>query len=509
MTKRVQRRARKYAAPVPARSLNYRQLQHPFEPQRIMSDDAVANIHDTALRTLEELGMKILSAEARDILAEAGAIVDHDTMIVRIDRDTVQAAIDTCPKSIRYRGASPERDQAYALGSMIFAPGAGCPNVSDRIRGRRPGSAEAFEETTKLQQSFDVIHLLGPSAEPQDIAPHLRHYWMMQTQVCQSDKPVTIYSRGRAQVADGFTMLQMARGLSDEEFGNGVWAKTIVNTNSPRLLDVPMAEGIIDFAKAGQLLIITPFCLAGAMAPISIPGALMLQHAECLACMVLSQTVKPGAPVSYGGFSSNVDMKSGSPAFGTPEHVKLIIGTGQMARHIGMPWRSAAGSAGVTNDMQSAGENIMGLWGAMQANATLTIHAAGWLEGGLTFGYEKFINDMEFLQSIAELAQPVKADDAEIAYSALQETEPGGHFFAAEHTMERYRTAFYEPLVADLDNFGTWEANGAVPSQDRATSIWQKILKEFQPPEVCAPCYDRIASFIERRTKQGGAPIAS
>jgi trimethylamine--corrinoid protein Co-methyltransferase len=226
---------------------------------------------------------------------------------------------------------------------------------------------------------------------------------MMRIQMECGDKPNFVYAGGRAQVAQSFEMIQLGNDMSAHAFDDDVWCFIVINTNSPRQLDVPMAEGIIDFARANQLSIITPFCLAGAMAPITISGALVLQHAECLAAITLAQLARPGAPVAYGGFSSNVDMKSGSPAFGTPEHIKLSIGSGQLARHIGLPWRSATGAASNTNDMQAATETNMALWAQLQANATLTVHSAGWLEGGLTFGYEKFINDIEALQTIAEL----------------------------------------------------------------------------------------------------------
>jgi len=371
----------------PPRSHAYRQLTHPFEPQRVFSNDAINDIHNTALRLLEELGIKILLPEARSLFKNASARVDDDSMLVRIGRDIIEQALQTAPRSIRIRAASPDREQIYKNGSMLFTAGAGCPNAHDLERGRRPGSLRDFNETLQLQQSFDIIHLLGPSAEPQDVAPNVRHYEMMRSQIMYSDKPLFVYSRGTAHVRESFELIQLGLDLSDEEFANGSWATTVINTNSPRQIDVPMAEGIIDFARAGQLSIITPFCLAGAMAPVSISGALILQHAEALAGITLAQIANPGAPVSYGGFASNVDMKSGSPAFGTPEHIKLTIGSGQLARHIGLPWRSAAGSASNLADMQSGTENNMGLWGALQANATLTIHAAGWLEGGLCFGY--------------------------------------------------------------------------------------------------------------------------
>ncbi|MGB3313129.1 MAG: trimethylamine methyltransferase family protein [Albidovulum sp.] len=502
--RRKGRAARRSEAP--ARIVNYRHLRHPFTPQKVLSDDAVDAIHAMALKLLEDLGMKVLLPEARRIYADGGAIVDEAAEMVRIGADMVGAALTTAPKSIRIRAPNAERDLTYEDGALIFSPAGGCPNATDRIRGRRPGNLATFDETLKLHQSFDVIHKLGPSAEPQDVPAHLRHYAMMRGQLTLADKPLFVYARGRGQIEDSFAMIRLAMGLSDQDFTDSTWATTVINTNSPRQLDKPMAEGIIDFARAGQLSVITPFCLAGAMAPVTVEGALVLQHAECLAGITLAQLTRPGAPVSYGGFSSNVDMKSGAPAFGTPTHIRLAIGTGQLARHVGLPWRSAAGSAANVADMQAAGENHMGLWANLVANATLTVHAAGWLEGGLTFGYEKFINDIEALQIIAELCAPLATSPDDLAWDALSDVQPGGHFFATKHTMDRFDRAFYAPLVADLTNHGTWTAAGGQTATERATAIWQQVLADYTAPKGASDRGENIARFIADRSQAGGAP---
>ncbi len=483
-------------------SQRYGHLRHPFSPQGIFSDDEVANIHATALRVLQELGIKILLPEARDLFSVAGAVVKDE--MVHIGPEIIASALEAAPSSFVVNAANPERSLRYEPGALIFKAGAGCPNAYDRERGRRPGSLRDFEETLKLCQSVDIIHGFSPCAEPQDVPIQFRHYDMMRAQLEFGDKPMFVYARGRGQVEQSFEIIQMGLGLNDAQFRDNIWCTTVINTNSPRMIDRPMAQGIIDFARAGQLSIITPFCLAGAMAPITVAGALTLQHAEALAGIALAQLARPGAPVSYGGFGSNVDMKSGAPAFGTPEHVQMQLGSGQLARHIGLPWRSAAGSASNVADMQSAGENSMGLWGAMMSNATLCVHAAGWLEGGLCFGYEKFINDLEILQSLAELCQASSANKAEIGFDALREVEPGGHFFGTDHTMARYKDAFYKPIVADLQNFGNWTESGALSSTERATAIWKNLLAEFRPPATGKAAMDRIAQYVRDNRQQGG-----
>lgn len=508
MTDKADRRARRRGAQEGAHApldRGYRHLTNPFQPQRAFSDDRIAAIHDTALAVLENLGIRILLPEGRAILARAGAIVDEDSQMVRIGREMVDWALAQAPRRIRLRAANPDREQVFAAGSLLFKAGAGCPNAHDRERGRRPGSLRDYVDCLRLEQSFDVIHGLGPGAEPQDVPVALRHYAMLREQVGNCDKPMFAYARGQRQVEESFAMVRLAYGLTDDDFADGVWLTTVINSNSPRLLDRPMTRGIIDFARHGQLSIITPFCLAGAMAPITFAGALVLQHAEALACITLAQVVRPGAPVAYGGFSSNVDMKSGSPAFGTPEHVLASLGSGQLARHIGLPWRSASGTASNIADAQGAMETTMALWGAVLAQATVVIHSAGWLEGGLTFGFEKFILDVEALQTLAELCRAPPADDAALAYEAIAEVPPGGHFFATAHTMERYRDAFYPPLVADLSNHGNWVAAGSQSADQRATKIWQEVLERFAPPRGAEAAAAALARYIADRSAAGGA----
>ncbi|WP_420863157.1 trimethylamine methyltransferase family protein [Algirhabdus cladophorae] len=500
--RRTGRKARQSQAPAPR--ADYRQLRNPFTPQKAVSDDECQAIHDTALRVLEELGIKVLLPEARTLFAKAGCRVVDD--MVYVGRDVVAAAVTTAPKSIRLRAINPAHDQVYELGSLIFTPAGGCPNMFNRRDGRGPGSLAGYQDAAKLTQFYPAMHKMAPSPEPQDVPVHLRHYAMNLTQMTLGDKLAFVYARGQGQVEQTFEMLRLGYGLSDAEFENGSWASTVINTNSPRMLDRPMAQGIIDFARHGQMTIITPFCLAGAMAPITVAGALTLQHAECLAGITLAQITRAGAPVSYGGFASNVDMKSGAPAFGTPEHMKLQLGSGQLARLIGLPWRSAAGSASNAADAQGATENTCGLMGALMAGATMCVHSAGWLEGGLTYGYEKFVTDMEAVQTVAEMCLPTKADAAEIGFDALTEVQPGGHFFAAAHTMERFDRAFYPPLNADLSNHGSWKAAGGQTAEERATQVWQDALAAYTPLAHAGEVAERLAPYIEAKTKAGGAP---
>lgn len=491
------------------RQTDYRHLRNSFAPQSVFSEDEVAAIHETSLRVLAELGIKVLLADARRIYREAGAIVDEDTLMVRIGRDIVEAALAAAPRSFAGRTGNPARDLTFELGNMMFLAGSGAPNVTDLDRGRRAGSLADFEALTKIVQSFDVLHIQGPYVEAQDIDVRFRHYAVSRTQLTLSDKFPFVYARGTPQAEDAFEMMRLARGVDHDTFRNNAFCYTVINTNSPRQLDIPMAQGIIDFARAGQISVITPFCLAGAMAPITVAGALTLQHAEALAGITLAQTVRPGAPVIYGSFSSNVDMKSGAPAFGTPEHVKATLGAGQLARLTGLPWRSGGGSASNVSDAQAAHETQFALWGSVLAGATLCIHAAGWMEGGLSVSYEKLITDIEALQTLAELFQATPGDADAIGYDAIAEVQPGGHFFAAAHTMARYRTAFYQPLVADLSNFGNWTESGSKTATERANGIWKRVIDDYKPIDRSGEIGEVLDGFISKRMSEGGAEAVS
>ena len=490
------------------RKVNYRNLKNPFPPMTAFSDDHIAAMHDAALGILEKHGIKVLLPEARQLYRAAGAKIDESSEMVWIGREIIEQAIASAPTSIEMKAGTPDRDITLELGSLVFQPGAGAPHATDLINGRRPGTLSDFNDLVRLTQHFDVLHMMPPLVEPQDIAPNIRHYAMTKSQLTLSDKVPFVFSRGTPQIEQSFEMLRDFRDLSDADFASTPHCYTIINTNSPRQIDIPMAQGLIDFARASQVSIITPFTLMGAMAPITIAGAITLSHAEALAAITLTQLAKPGAPVCYGTFTSNVDMKSGAPVFGTPEHFRASLAAGQLARFLGLPWRSASGSAANLNDVQSANETQFGTWGCLMAGATVVIHAAGWLEGGLTVSYEKLITDMEVLQMVAELCTAGDAG-ADLGLDAISDVAPGGHFFGTPHTMARYQTEFYEPLVADYSNFGTWQDRGSQDATQRATGIWQDILS--RPSDVVVDP-DRVAAlddYIAKATAAGGAAPVS
>jgi trimethylamine--corrinoid protein Co-methyltransferase len=288
-------------------------------------------------------------------------------------------------------------------------------------------------------------------------------------------------------------------GIDREELARRPAILAIINTNSPMQLDIPMTEAVIELASTNQVCCITPFTLAGSMSPATLAGTLMQQTAEVLAVATFAQVVNPGAPVIYGSFASNVDMQSGAPALGTPEYTKAAQASGQIARRLGLPCRSSNTTVSNCVDAQAAFESQMSLWGSVMGHANLVNHAAGWLEGGLTASFEKLIIDAEMLQMMAEYLRPIEVNDDELAVDAIAEVGPGGHHFGTSHTMERYESAFYMPLLSNRQNFEAWKEAGSIDIAVRANSIWKQILAEYEQPPLDPAIDDALVEYVDKR----------
>jgi len=486
------------------------QPESPFAPLELVSRDELESIHQAALAVLKEIGIDFLHDEARTMLKGAGADVDSASRRVRFEPALVEAHIGLAPQAFRLHGRNSARDLSIGGRHVAFGTVASAPNSFDRAGGRRPGNRRDYQNFIRLGQSFDSIHFIGGyPVEPIDIPASIRHLDALFDMLTLSDKPVHAYSLGRERNLDAIEMVRIARGLDDETLEREPSLFTVINSSSPLRLDTPMLEGIIQMARRNQVVVMTPFTLAGAMAPVTLAGALAQQHAEALAGLVMTQVARPGAPFVYGGFTSNVDMKSGSPAFGTPEYVKASFGTGQLARHVGLPWRSSNATSSNIADGQAVYESQMSLWGALLGGCNLLIHGAGWLEGGLCASYEKFIIDVEMLQMFAEIFQPLITNAAEIGLDAISEVPPGGHFFSTAHTMQRYKSAFYSPLVSDWRNYGQWLEDGALTVTQRANRVWRDTLERYTAPQRDPAVREALTSFVERRKAEGGAAPVS
>jgi trimethylamine--corrinoid protein Co-methyltransferase len=283
---------------------------------------------------------------------------------------------------------------------------------------------------------------------------------------------------------------------------------TNINSVSPLKHDYPMLDGAMRMAKRGQPVVVTPFTLAGAMAPVTMSGAVALSIAEALAAIVLLQYIKPGCPVAIGTFTSNVDMKSGAPAFGTPEYMRATQMTGQMARFYKLPLRSSGVCAANVPDGQAMWETSNSLWAAVQSGTNMVYHAAGWLEGGLIASPEKFVMDCEVLQMIQRYfeASTFATTEDDLAFDAIKEVGPGGHYFGCQHTQDRYQTAFYAPIASDWRNYEAWQQDGSVWTPERAHRIYKQILAEFEPPEMNGDHKEALTRFVAQRKEEGGAP---
>lgn len=486
----------------------WRRTQNPYRPIEVLSVDQIEHIHNASLDVLEQLGLDMWCDEAMDIFAAAGAEVDRPGRHVRFDRTMIEEAIVHAPAEFTL--SSRNRSRAITFGGDNINFGlVGGPGFSTNLdRGRRGGSFDDACDLIRLSQCLNVLHMIGgvPVAA-NDLAPETRHLDTIRASLTLSDKVTGTGAFGRLRTNDGINMLAIVRQATRDDLAAAPGAIGNINCNSPLRYDGPMLEGVIELARAGQPVVITPFTLMGAMAPVTLAGALAQQNAEALVGMALTQLVNPGTPVMYGGFTSNVDMKSGAPAFGTPEYARAVLAGGQLARRYAVPYRSSNTNASNTVDAQAAYESGMSLWSTVMSHTNLVNHGAGWLEGGLTASYEKMIIDAEMMQMMAAFLDPIEVNDDTLGIDAMAEAGPGGHFFGTAHTLERYETAFYGPMVSDWRNFETWEEHGSLTATQRANGLWKQMLKEFEPPPMDPDITEELDAYVAKRKEEGGAPI--
>ncbi len=475
---------------------------NPYPPVEPLSADQVEEIHRASLTVLNRYGMRILSPQARQVLKAAGNRVDEAEAMVYYDPDFVEEAIKTAPASFNFHARNPKKSLVIGDNSINFCPVGGPSFVSDLDRGRRAGTYAELCDFIRLIQMLDILHVGGAgSFSPLDLPAESRHLDQTLAALTLTDKVLHASLLGTARAKDALTMAAMAHevelgGLADRD---GIIISGNINTNSPRQLDDNLTDGMMVLIEHNQAIVVTPFTLLGAMAPTTIAGALTLQNAEALACFSLIQTLNPGNPMVYGGFTSNVDMKTGAPAFGTPEYVRATLAGGQMARRYGLPYRSSNTNASNVVDAQASYESEMSLWAVAMGHANLVFHAAGWLEGGLVASFEKLIVDAEMLQMLAESLEAIEVDADQLALEAIGEVQPGGHFFGAKHTLQRYKSAFYPPIVSDWRNFETWEEAGSLTATKRANAIWKQMLKDYEPPPIDPGVKEALEDFVAKR----------
>ncbi len=498
-TRKPRRRARNKAVTFKLRQPPIRELKNRFAPAAPLDEEQLELIHQSSLDLLEDMGIEVLGDRALEVFRAAGAEVGDDG-IVKLDRGLVEQCLSTVQGAFKLHARKPERSIVVGDNVINFGLVSGPPNVHDNINRRRSGNFADYKTLIKLGQSFNAITFYGNQAlAPTDLAVDTRHLDTSNVNLTLSDKVFMATGIGAGRALDAAKMCAIAHGLTLEEMRHTPTVATNININSPRKLDDAMAYGAMQMSALGQAVVVTPFTLMGAMTPATMAGALVQQNAEALFGVCLTQMVRPGAPVVYGGFTSNVDMRSGAPAFGTPENSLANMAGGQLARKYNLPYRTSACSASNAVDAQAAYETQMALWGAVMGHGNLIYHAAGWMEGGLVASFEKLVIDAEMLHGMGGVLEPLKIDLEEIGLDAMREVGPGGHFFGCAHTMERYKHAFNEPIISDWQNNENWQLAGAKDAQARATELWQKTLAVYEEPELDPARKEELLSFVANR----------
>ena len=480
---------------------------NPDRPTEPLTEEGVAAMHDASMRILEEIGIEFLNDESRGIFAEAGCVVDGTN--VRMGREFVMEMVAKAPD----RFALTPRNPAHALevggNAILFGNVSSPPNYWSLDTGKVPGTRAQCADLLKLTQFFNCIHFAGGyPVEPVDVHASVRHLKVVLDKLTLTDKVMHAYSLGKERVEDVMEMVRIAGGLTDEEFAATPRMYTNINSTSPLKHDFPMIDGCLRLIRRGQAVVVTPFTLAGAMAPVTMAGAVAQSVAEGLSAIALFQYVAPGCPCVIGTFTSNVDMKSGAPAFGTPEYMRATQMTGQMARHYGLPMRASGVCAANVPDGQSMWETSNSLWSAVQSGAHMVYHSAGWLEGGLIASPEKFVMDCEVLQMIQRYFEPElwATGPEDMAIEAIREVGPNGHFFGIQHTQDRYVSAFHQPFVSDWRNFEAFQQAGGVWTAERANGLYKEIVANFEPPPLDAGIREELQAYVDRRVAEGGAP---
>jgi len=467
----------------------------------ILSDDDLVELERGWKRIVSDLGIEFLHDESLDYLRGAGQEIEGQ--LVRFDPDWILEQVAKAPSEFELQARNPERSVQIGGKHMVFSAVYGCPFVREGLE-RRDATYADFQNLVRLSQSFPQLDSPGGTiCEPNDKPLDSRHLDMVYALLTLSDKPFMGSVTSGPNAQDTIAMAELVFGA--ESLDQTPAIISLINVNSPLRYDDRMLAALVEYAKRGQALIITPFLLMGAMSPVSVPATLAQQVAEALAGIALVQTIRPGSPVVFGSFLSNTDMQSGSPSFGTPESAVGLLCTGQIARHYKLPFRSGGAlTSSQVVDAQAGYESMMTMWPTMLAGTNFVMHAAGWLESALVSCYEKFVTDVEILRMMYHTFQPLKVDEEALAYSAHQEVGQGGHFLGAVHTLERFRECFYRPLVSSTENYERWNRNGGNDTAARANDVWKKTLEEYEEPPMDEGLKEELKAYVDRRRTELG-----
>ena len=468
----------------------------------VLSEEAMATLDKGWRKLMTEIGVEFMDSRALDLFKAAGQRVEDHTVF--LDPDFVLEQVAKAPAEFDVQARNPENNIHIGGDAMAFGAVYGPPFVREG-EVRRDATMEDFRNFTKLAQSFPVLDSAGGViCEPSDAPLDSRHLDMTYALQTLTDKVYMGNVVSGVNAADTIAMTSILFG-SREAIEQTPATISLINCNSPLRWDDRMLEAQFEYSAANQPVVLTPFLLMGAMSPVTIPAALVQQITEALSGIALSQLIRPGAPVIFGSFLSNIDMQSGSPTFGTPESGLGLLCTGQIARHFGLPFRTGGGlTSSQVPDAQAGYEALMTMLPTFLAGANWVMHSAGWLEGGLVAGYEKFIIDIELLQMLQVEFTPLEIDEDSMAFGAHEEVGHGGHFLGAMHTMERFRTCFYRPLLSSSENYERWMRNGGKDAAVRAGEIYRKRLEEYEQPPLDDAVRQELEEYVIRRRKELG-----
>lgn len=485
------------AAARPAVAVLRRQLPT-FDP---LDEASLVAIETAAEDLLQEIGIEFRGDPvALDLWRQAGAEVIGER--VRFPRGLLARLCATAPRQFTQHARNPARSVEIGGDHIVFAPAYGSPFVRDLAGGRHYGTLEDFHNFVKLAYLSPALHHSGGTVcEPVDVPVNKRHLDMVYAHLRWSDKPLMGAVTAPERAVESIELCRIAFGAERLERDCVILGN--INVNSPLVYDAAMTGALRAYAAANQGTVVVPFILGGAMGPVTNAGAIVQAHAETMAGVALTQLVRPGAPAIYGNFLSSSDLRSGSPTFGTPEPAVGSLVVGQLARRLGLPLRcSGALTTAKLADGQAMAESMISLQAAVLSGANFVLHAAGWLEGGLTMGYEKFMIDADLCGAFATYVKSIAVDPEELALESFREVGPGRHFFGCAHTLRHYRSAYWHSELADNGPFEQWRDAGELTIDQRAETRWRQALKDYEAPPIDPATDAALRDFIERRKRE-------
>jgi len=479
-----------------------RGLKNTLKPLPILSPEAEEKVHRASMKMLRDHGVVFEEPRALDMFRKAGVRVDDPAQRVYMPPEFVEEQIRKAPSQFTLHARQPANDVVIGGDNLVLAPVSGPPFVADREGGRRDGTVKDQRDLIRLCEAIEVLHHGCPEVAVKDLPVETRHLDILYDQIRLSAKGMIGDAWSTLRSLDHIEMMGIVFGGRERILDKPVLVG-IINSNSPLRYDSNMAEGLIEYAAAGQVNIITPFIMAGATSPVTLAAAVAQQNAEALAAVVLAQMVRPGAPVMYGSFLTGLEMRTGAPAFGRAEAALGILGSAQMARRYRLPCR---GGGVLTNskipDHQAGQEKMNMLWPLILGGVHYVLHAAGWSDGGLTASFEQIVIDAEMLEMTARFFAGVPVDDETLALDVIAHVPAGGHFLGEEHTRRHFKSEFYFPQLADTEAYEAWVKKGSKDAYARATERWKKLLGSYQEPRLDPAIDEALRDFVARRKRE-------